>query len=37
VSFGFADQVMVFSAEENEVDMSSLNTTSGVFLPGVAI
>lgn len=37
VSIGFEDQVMVFSAEGGEVDMSNLNTTSGVFLPGIAI
>ncbi len=38
VSIGFEDQVMVFEAMAGkEVEMSSLNTTSGVFLPGVAI
>ncbi|KUJ17897.1 uncharacterized protein LY89DRAFT_668111 [Mollisia scopiformis] len=36
-SIGFEDQLMIFSAEGREVDMSSLNTTSGVFLPSVAI
>ncbi|KAF8848492.1 hypothetical protein BDZ45DRAFT_753774 [Acephala macrosclerotiorum] len=39
VSIGFDDQIMVFGERGagGEVEMSSLNTTSGVFLPGVAI
>lgn len=39
VSIGFDDQIMVFGemGAGREVEMSSLNTTSGVFLPGVAI
>lgn len=39
VSIGFDDQIMVFGERGagREVEMSSLNTTSGVFLPGVAI
>lgn len=39
VSLGLQNQVLVFSArgKAGEVEMSSLNTTTGVFLPGSAI